>query len=407
MFTFRKSVLCISVLSVCLFPSIAVEAKNSFCNIKGDNVNVRSAPSVSSSLVGKLSGGKATIKDHSGDWYKISSGNTNGWVRKDFITLTTSPSKIAETKTSNQTQPSSVISVDAVLKGDNVNVRSKPTTTANVKSKLSGVSVKIIGTSGEWFKISYNGSEGWVKDDFVVIPKNSASALRKVSPTASRGQITSTSQSIKNGTITGENVNLRAKPTKTADVVAKFSNKKVNILSQSGDWYKVSSGETTGWILKDFVSTSSTSSSSSSKTPVSKTPVTSSRTESLRKNMVLYSRGFLGVQYRYGGESPRGFDCSGFTNYVYKKYGIDINRTAADQAKQGTYVPKTKLKPGDLVFFDTNGGKNKQINHAGMYIGNGKFIHASSSRTGAQVRISSLNESFYAKAYVTGKSFVK
>jgi N-acetylmuramoyl-L-alanine amidase len=325
MFTFRKSVLCISVLSICLFPSITVEAKDIFCNINGSNINVRS----------------------------------------------------------------------------------KPTTTANIKATLSNVSVKIIGTSGEWFKISYNGSEGWVKDDFVVIPKNSASTLKKVSSTASRGQITTSAQSTKTGTITGTNVNLRAKPTKTADVAAKLSNKKVNILSQSGDWYKVSSGKTTGWILKDFVSTSSNNSSSANKTTASKKAETSSRTESLRSKMVLYSRGFLGVHYVYGGESPSGFDCSGFTNYIYRRFGIDINRTSTAQAKQGTYVPKNKLKPGDLIFFDTNGGKNRQVNHAGMYIGNSNFIHASSSRTGAQVRISSLNESFYSKTYVTGRSFVK
>src|SRR5690606_255041 len=107
---------------------------------------------------------------------------------------------------------------------------------------------------------------------------------------------------------------------------------------------------------------------------------------------------YLGTKYVWGGESPKGFDCSGFTQYVFKNFKIKLNRVSRDQAKQGTAVSKSNLKPGDLVFFATNGGS---INHVGIYIGSGKFIHAESQREG--VTITSMSESFYARSYVKAR----
>jgi N-acetylmuramoyl-L-alanine amidase len=108
----------------------------------------------------------------------------------------------------------------------------------------------------------------------------------------------------------------------------------------------------------------------------------------------------------YGGSSPSGFDCSGYVQYVFKQFGINLERVAADQAGQGTKVSKANLKPGDVVFFDTN-GKNNYINHVGIYIGNGNFIHASSGSSKRKVVISDLSEGFYADAYMTARRFLK
>ena len=132
----------------------------------------------------------------------------------------------------------------------------------------------------------------------------------------------------------------------------------------------------------------------------------SSHPSNVRAKIVLYSKSLLGIRYRYGGSSKNGFDCSGFTSYVYRKIGINIERTANNQAKHGKYVPRNKLQPGDLIFFDTNGGEKKYINHVGIYIGNNNFIHASSSTKSKVVKVSSLSNSFYSKAYVTGRSYM-
>jgi cell wall-associated NlpC family hydrolase len=108
----------------------------------------------------------------------------------------------------------------------------------------------------------------------------------------------------------------------------------------------------------------------------------------------------LYVPYRYGGMSPDGFDCSGFVCYVYQEgVGKKLPRTARAQSQYVEIIDKEALAPGDLLFFDTsNGGK---INHSGIYLGEGKFIHASSGKVYA-VTISSLKRGFYKRAFRWG-----
>lgn len=122
------------------------------------------------------------------------------------------------------------------------------------------------------------------------------------------------------------------------------------------------------------------------------------------QDIINYAKKLLGIKYRWGGTTTKGFDCSGYVKYVYNKFGISLSRTSRSQAKNGTYVKKANLKVGDLVFFDTNGGKNR-INHVGIYMGGGKFIHSSSSHS--KVVVSSLNSGFYAKTYMTARRVFK
>lgn len=105
----------------------------------------------------------------------------------------------------------------------------------------------------------------------------------------------------------------------------------------------------------------------------------------------------IGVSYKTGGTTTSGFDCSGFTSYVYKKLGLTLPRTSTAQYKVGTAVSKSNLKAGDLVFFNTSG---RGISHVGVYVGDGKFAHSSTSRG---VMISPLSQSYYAKRYVGAK----
>ena len=102
-----------------------------------------------------------------------------------------------------------------------------------------------------------------------------------------------------------------------------------------------------------------------------------------RASLVQYARRYIGVRYVYGGVSPlTGFDCSGFTRFVYAHFGIMLPHQAAQQFAMGRSVPRSALRPGDLVFFDGLG-------HVGLYLGGGMFIHA--PHTGARVEISSLS----------------
>ena len=127
--------------------------------------------------------------------------------------------------------------------------------------------------------------------------------------------------------------------------------------------------------------------------------------DDLRFLIVEFAKGFLGTPYRYGGSTPEAFDCSGFVKYVFENFDIKLPRIAADQATAGYYIEKSELKPGDAVFFDTNRTKS-YVNHAGIYIGDGKFIHASSGSKSYAVVISDLSEGFYNEMYMVGRRVI-
>jgi len=124
------------------------------------------------------------------------------------------------------------------------------------------------------------------------------------------------------------------------------------------------------------------------------------------KNKILNNaKKYLGGKYVWGGTQPKGFDCSGYVQYLYKKEGISLPRTAYAQSKVGRYVNRDELKRGDLLFFLTDKRRNIPITHVGMYIGNDKFIHAASKKKG--IIISSLSKSKYNKIFVKAKRIIE
>ena len=116
-------------------------------------------------------------------------------------------------------------------------------------------------------------------------------------------------------------------------------------------------------------------------------------------NVVSYASSFLGTRYILGGASPSGFDCSGFTMYVYGKYGVNLTHSARAQSSVGTAVDRANLQAGDLVLF--KGATGNSIGHVGIYIGGNNFIHASNPSDG--VKITSMSTSYYQTRYVTSR----
>lgn len=126
-----------------------------------------------------------------------------------------------------------------------------------------------------------------------------------------------------------------------------------------------------------------------------------SSTDLVRHQVIEMAKQYLGIRYVRGGQSEKGFDCSGFVSYVYSKLGLKIPRSSAQQSVAGQKIAKDATKAGDLVFFFTR-GKNI-ISHVGIYIGDNKFIHAASSGKG--VIISSLNEPYWKSRFSKAASF--
>ncbi|RLA68979.1 MAG: NlpC/P60 family protein [Epsilonproteobacteria bacterium] len=116
-------------------------------------------------------------------------------------------------------------------------------------------------------------------------------------------------------------------------------------------------------------------------------------------------RGTYGDPYRYAGQGPNRFDCSGLTYYSFATMNLWLPRRAIDQSRRGKTISLSQLRYGDLIFFDTRKRFRRKVNHVGIYIGRGKFMHASSSKR--RVITSSLYSSFYSKRIIVCKRMMR
>lgn len=122
----------------------------------------------------------------------------------------------------------------------------------------------------------------------------------------------------------------------------------------------------------------------------------------LRNALLKEARKHLKTRYVYGGMSPRGFDCSGFTSYVYAKSGISLHRTASTQLQDGIVVSREGLQVGDLIFFRERGARTPAT-HVGMYVGNNQMIHASSSKG---ITYADLDNTWCTKNYLCARRII-
>ncbi len=244
------------------------------------------------------------------------------------------------------------------------------------------------------------------------------------------GQIEVTPMDPKTMYVQEASIYVRSGPGTTYDVVdTLIANNSVTVTGKVNDWYQVKIGDTigyiAGWLLgnstKETTSRSdaersiNTSANVNTEDPSNNSDVenTSDETQqnaikevipSKGEQIVNYAKQYLGCKYVYGGSGPNVFDCSGFTMYVYKNFGISLSHSATAQSKKGTYVAKEDLQPGDLVFFKDFETMNG-IGHCGIYIGGGEFIHASSG-TGYCVKISTLSSGSYSTRYETARRVI-
>jgi len=357
--------------------------------ITAECLNVRQDPSTSATVIGQiLKYTDIKINDYSDDWYNITYGDLTGWVFGDYVSI-----KEASVSSADQSsKPAEPVGEEnkktGVVTAAVLNVREGAGTSSKVVAQLeNGMEVQVFeedNTKDEsgWYKVKYGNINGWVSGEYISF-KN---------------------EPIDEGTVNVGVANVRGGPSLNADVVAQLkSGNKVNIYSWYGEWYKIKLEDGSfAWIFGELVTTR--------KSLASRDSVASrggsdgaDRSSDLRQQIVNYAKKYLGVKYVWGGTSPRGFDCSGLVQYVYKQFGIKLNRVAADQAKQGTKVTKAQLRPGDLVFFNTDSGSG--IDHVGIYIGNNQFLHAASGR--GKVLIDPLNHSYYNGRLVTARRMIK
>ncbi|MEM4408323.1 MAG: NlpC/P60 family protein [Candidatus Caldarchaeum sp.] len=248
---------------------------------------------------------------------------------------------------------------EVVITGDRVNLRKSPSQSAPVVDLLSrGMRGKVLERKDEWYKIRLpGGKEGWVFYSYAEVPLPEGHYVVR----------------------SGDNDWKIARHLGVSVSQLHSANPGVN-------WRKLQIGQR----LKVPGRSRSTLQE-----------VRSSRPPTMGElKVVAEAKALIGTRYRYGGETTRGFDCSGFVYYLYKKVeGIELPRTSRAQANVGIAVSRKALQPGDIVLFRTR--RSRVVNHSGIYLGGGIFAHASSHR--GRVRIDSLTTGYYSTRFVTAR----
>ena len=264
-----------------------------------------------------------------------------------------------------------------IVDASGLRLRSEPNTNSNILATASrGEKVVIISESNGWYYVNYNMELGYMSAEFLDV-------LDRENADLGTGQVTTY-------------VNFRTGPSMNDSIISTLpTGTNVEIIGLNCTWYKVTCNGSTGYIRSDFVDLTESFPCNSYSGP-SNSSAAAPTYVSTGSQVVASAKQLMGVPYVWGGTTTRGFDCSGFVQYVYKQYGITLNRTANSQMSNGYYVSADNLQPGDLVFFfgtySTSGAS-----HVGIYIGNGQFIHASSGS--GRVVISDLWSNYYSSHY--------
>ena len=267
-----------------------------------------------------------------------------------------------DSEVKEETPVSTPIQALGVVSGTDVRVRSGAGTGYDILKTLDkGTLVELTVQEGDWYRISYDGARGYIASQYVT---------RYDSATGLSGA----------GKVTADVLNIRSAPKSGSTSLGTASHGAVlTVTGIEGSWFAVSYNGVSGYVASQYVLICSPSTADTSAP----------------------AQQYLGVPYVYGGSSPSGFDCSGFTMYIFAQVGVKLPHGATSQLSYGASVSRSELQPGDLVFFQDYGAV---ASHVGIYIGGDQFIHASSSSGNSRcVTVSSLAESYYANHYYTAR----
>ena len=450
-----KNILTILALIIALLVinSSLINAKT--LTVNTDTLKLRKEASTESTILELLNyGEKLQYIEENGDWYKVKIRGITGYVHKDYVkvkeenTNTSTNNFIGNTVTSennttitntNNTIENNVVTntiENTISEGQNtVQVSSQPEIAVLKEMKISKDSniyiiplinaniiqnikkdskITVITKTNSWAYVETDEVTGWIRQDILVDinvtsndttttnPKEGTDKPKNEPETPSDTEVTTKTMYVNTASIY-----VRKGPGTQHEIIdSLILNNGVKVVAENGDWYKVEIAGKTGYIAKRLlsdkkVSTTSRGEVSREEEQAIGNSTTSDNTVQKSKGdeIVEYAKKYLGCKYVYGGSGPNTFDCSGFTMYVLKNFGVTLSHSATAQSKVGTKVERANLQPGDLVFFK-NYRTNTGIGHVGIYIGNNQFVHASTEKTG--VITSSLTGS-YSSRYVTAR----
>lgn len=420
-------------------------------------VNVREKASTDSKKVMYVTqDDKVEVLKKVGDWYKIKAKNKTGYVFGEYIKVDDSKLSVAEETNNEQTENQTIkdeeenkdITTDApnkLIVKSKTQIRIVPNISSSVIYTVSkDTEIKIIAQTNNWTYVYIENILGWIRTDNIIeensVPSSEKSTDEKSETSATENKEETTTKT-KVAYIKYDTVNLREKASTSSKSLAKLKlNDEVTVLEEvSSVWSKVEVDGKTGYISTDLLAdkkqeekktedskdnnTTSRDGQTTSreettitqkeeKTTTSKnTETTSSKKEETTSSkvtgadIVAYAKKYFGYKYVYGGASPStGFDCSGFTYYVYKHFGYTLSRSSVSQSTNGKEVAKSNLQPGDLVFYKNT--SLTRIGHVGIYIGDNKMIHASEPGVGVIITDIDSKSHKYPQRYVTSRRII-
>lgn len=397
--------------------------------ITAETIRIRAEATTDSKIIEIGNAGeKVDIVGLEGDWYKVSFKGKTGYIYKDYLTPdgevtpsnqtnenTSDATQSPETSTTPETTPSETptqtTNDKAMELGNVVNKETSAYLLPNFTStKIEKVNkdqeIKLITTMANWAKIEINQKEVWIPKTFLM----KEVSVETTKPTEQQPEETTETQpekqqpeqttqpAVSKAAYISSNASahFRSGPSTSSQSLGKLpKNTKITITGEENGWYKVSYNGKEGYISKSLVTEGEPPATTSSRSQEEPRSATTTTAQASSNNVVQVAESYEGSRYVSGGSSPSGFDCSGFTQYVYGKCGITLSRTSYTQATQGTAVGKSELQPGDLLLFHYYGSSS--IGHVGIYVGNGKFIHAANSNRG--VVYDSIESGYYADNY--------
>lgn len=426
--------------------------------ITTETLNLRKEPSTNSDIVALISiGDECKVLGEEGDWYKVQYEDYTGYISKEYAKVIDGETNVDNSTTNNtsdenntsnnsntvdnnsdqsnnQTDGNLVDNTETNENTDNelpfantkavtiskTNVRIAPLINSSIIETLSkNLELEIINQINGWAFVQTDRISGWIRVDSLKILEDDGQGNDKTDSESDKNNKVDNdkgeSDFAEKTMYTIDYVNIRKEPSTNANkVMVVDQNTALKVIGESGDWYEVETSQGNAFVLKELLSDKKVGVTNrgnidrtKDKNEVEKVSTSDLSKESNNSNtennsitgekIVSYAKKFLGVPYVYGGASTSGFDCSGFTMYVYDNFGISMRHGAQAQAKLGKKVNADKsskssllknLKAGDLVFF-LDYETMDEIGHCGIYIGDGNFIHASSG-SGYCVKINSL-----------------
>ena len=420
-----KSIFVMAIISLAslLFINISLAANTGTINV--DVANLRETADAESTILEQITlNQEVEIVGEEGDWYQVTYNNITGYVSKELVTVNSNsePTEDNNQTTENSTQENNETTENTVEEGtetdsteeitlgeykisEDTRLKLIPSINATDVIELkTDETVTVTEIMNGWACVETQTTKGWLRKDKLKKDEPVEETVEEVPEEPAQ------ETPIKTQYVNSTTVNVRQEANTSSTIVTTVAlNTEVQVYSEENGWSKVKVNNVEGYISSSLLSNtkqetsrgqSSSRRTSSTKTTTNKTSqTTTAQTTNVPasgngSSIVATAKKYLGSKYTYGGSSPStGFDCSGFTSYIFKQYGISLNRTAAGQYSNGVAVSRANLQPGDLVMFGKSG-----INHVAIYIGGGQIIHASTPSTG--VRIDSLNTGYYNNNYV-------